>query len=91
MRWQRVALDDAVVLPDLLKDLRAQPNVTHRTEAITRGAADGDAFSHPRDLLEQREKSRLQTGQQRCSRLRRLGQRGFLDGQFAGRGRLSRR
>ena len=62
--------------------------MTHRTEAITRGAADGDTFSHPRDLLEQREQSRLQTGQQRCSRLRRLGQRGFLDGQFAGEGSL---
>ena len=83
-----ITLDDAVVLPHKLKDLRAQAYVTDRTEPVTRGAADRDAFSDPRDLFEQRKEARFQTGQQRRSRLRRLGQRCFLDSQFAGEGGL---
>src|SRR5215207_9208161 len=47
-----VALDDAVVLPHQLEDLRPQAHVAHRAETITGGRRHRDALAHARDLFE---------------------------------------
>src|SRR5690348_14049695 len=55
-----VALNDLIVGANLLEDLRAKADVTCRAQPVTRGGCEGGALARARDLVEQREQSRLE-------------------------------
>ena len=59
-----VTLHDAVILTDLLKDLRPQAHVAYGAEAVTRGAAEGNPLPHLGHLLEQGEETGFHLRQQ---------------------------
>src|SRR5688572_26847989 len=71
----RIALDDAVVLAHLLEHLWAQPHVAHGTEAVARGAADGNALPELRKLIEEVEQPGLEPGDDRSARVGGAGER----------------
>jgi hypothetical protein len=60
-----LALDDGIVVSDLLEDGRSQADVAYRAEAIARGAANSDAPPDLGDLLEQRDQAWLESLDQR--------------------------
>src|SRR5688572_19732895 len=79
-----VALDDAVVVPNLLEDGRTQAHVAHGTEAIPRRRRDGDALADARHLLERGQQPGVDLLEQRGARLGRALQRRLDDRELVG-------